>query len=385
MIFSAGISIALFISALLLVKQDKSLPDWILFFWMLINAAYIASFYFIESEKLFEYPFLLGLQFPIPLLQGVMLYFYVSTVTNQRSKSRYLDFLHFVPSLFTLIYMLPFLFSSSEHKINVFKNGGEGYETFMTILVSSVFVSGVAYVVWSILMLSRHKKRIRNQFSGLENINLRWLELLTYGLAIVWAIVIFTQNDTIIVIGVSVFVILIGFFGLRQKEIFKSKMDLAIAPVMVVQTTTVGSQAESAQPREAAKVIEPKEKYSSSGLTSEMSEKLHSKLTLLMDEEKVYKNSDLSLADLAQSLGTHPNYLSQILNEKEQVSFYDFINTYRIEEFKRLVSIPANNKLTLLAVAYDCGFNSKSSFNRYFKKTTNTTPSQFVKSLQGKA
>ena len=386
MIFSAGLSIALFISALLLVKQDKTIPDWILFCWMLLNAAYISFFNLLESGKIYDYPALLGLQFPIPLLQGVMLYFYVSTVTGQSPKNKKLLFLHFIPSLLAFGYLIPFLFSSSENKIEVFENQGQGYETFLSILVLGIFISGIVYVVWSSILLSRHKKRIRNQFSGLENINLRWLQLLTYGLGVVWSLVIFTRDDTIILIGVSVFVILIGFFGLRQKEIFKSKMEQDVL-LPIQQTTAIIDNKDLVGHSEYVSNKEEtvKQKYLSSGLTNSTAEKLHQKLNLLMEEEKIYKNSNLSLADLAQALDTHPNYISQILNEKEQLSFYDFVNTHRVEEFKRLIMIQGNKNLTLLAIAFDCGFNSKSSFNRFFKKSTGITPSQFVKEQKIKA
>ena len=73
----------------------------------------------------------------------------------------------------------------------------------------------------------------------------------------------------------------------------------------------------------------------------------------------------------------HPNHLSQIINELEGKNFYEFVNQYRIEEFKRLVSFPKNHQFTLLSLAFECGFNSKSSFNRYFKKSTGQTPSQY--------
>jgi AraC-like DNA-binding protein len=77
-------------------------------------------------------------------------------------------------------------------------------------------------------------------------------------------------------------------------------------------------------------------------------------------------------------LNTQPNYLSQILNELEGKNFYDYINTLRTEEFKRLIAIPDNRKYTLLALAQQCGFNSKSSFNRYFRKVTGQSPSEFM-------
>lgn len=74
------------------------------------------------------------------------------------------------------------------------------------------------------------------------------------------------------------------------------------------------------------------------------------------------------MSDLARQLDIHPNYISQVINSVEQKNFYDFINEHRVEEFKQLVSLPENQHFTLLALAFECGFNSKTSFNRNFKK-----------------
>ena len=70
------------------------------------------------------------------------------------------------------------------------------------------------------------------------------------------------------------------------------------------------------------------------------------------------------------------------VNKKVGKNFYDFVNQYRLEEFKRLLSDPKNRNLTLLSLAIDCGFNSKSSFNRHFKKVTGQTPSQYFAALK---
>jgi AraC-like DNA-binding protein len=154
------------------------------------------------------------------------------------------------------------------------------------------------------------------------------------------------------------FVFMIAFFGIRQTEIFT--------------------------PRAAAdEEEEPKKKYTKSGLTEETSVQLHQKLTQLMAEEGLYRQSELSITDLASRLGVHPNYLSQIINQKESKNFYEYVNTYRLEEFKRLVAMSKNQQFTLLSLAYDCGFSSKSSFNRYFKKATGKTPSEYSTEITG--
>jgi AraC-like DNA-binding protein len=128
---------------------------------------------------------------------------------------------------------------------------------------------------------------------------------------------------------------------------------------------------------------EQKKKYPKSGLTDDAAGALHAELRGLMSTEALYKKSDLSITDLSSRLGVHPNYLSQVINQKEEKNFYDFVNTYRLEEFKRLAAMPRNQQLTLLSLAYDCGFSSKSSFNRYFKKATGQTPSGYFAALIG--
>ena len=358
MIYIAGISIALFTSALLLLKKDKSTADYFLLLWMLLNVAHLGFHYLNFVGTLFDYPQILGIQLPFPLFQGVALYFYVSSVTNQSPQRNWHYLLHLIPAILAYLYMISFFTLPAAEKIEIFKQkGGEDYALFMSILQIAVFVSGFIYVVWCSWLLIQHKKNIISQFSDIEDISLSWLQFLVYGLGIVWCFVIFTQSDVIIYQAVSVFVILIGFFGVQQKNIF-NKVEQRFK-----------------EPQE----IKVKEKYLSSGLSEENSDKQYEKLTQLMEQDQLYKNANLSLRDLAKELNLHPNYLSQIINEKGGVSFYDYINTYRVEEFKKLIEIPENKKFTLMSLALDCGFNSKSSFNRNFKKITGQIPSQFVK------
>ena len=365
MIFIAGISIALFISALLLVKKDKSKSDLFLLLWMLLNVAHLGFYYLNYSGSLFDYPNLLGIQLPFPLLQGVLLYFYVSSVTNQTPKKKWIPFLHLIPALLAYLYLTTFFILPEAEKIQIFKQqGGEEHAIFMGILQLSVFLSGIIYVVWCSLLLRKHKKNILTQFSDIEEISLSWLQFLVYGLGVVWCLVIFTQEDSIIYQAVAVFVILVGFFGVQQKNIFNK-------PKEIYRKLPEEKLIESAKPQ--------KEKYQTSGLSEDLAEEHFQKLNDLMKEGKFYKNASLSLSELASELELHPNYISQIINDNGGQSFYDYVNTFRVSEFKKLITQPENKKYTLMALAYECGFNSKSSFNRYFKKITGETPSQYAK------
>ena len=102
------------------------------------------------------------------------------------------------------------------------------------------------------------------------------------------------------------------------------------------------------------------------------------KLQQLIETEKSHLNPDVSLRLLAGELGIHANQLSWLLNDGFGKNFNEFINHYRVEEFKTLAKLPENAHLTIMSIAYDCGFNSKTVFNTYFKKETGLTPKQFL-------
>ena len=97
-----------------------------------------------------------------------------------------------------------------------------------------------------------------------------------------------------------------------------------------------------------------------------------------MIDEKSFKDLDLTLTLLAKRLNVHPNHLSQVINTYEQKNFYDYINWLRVEEFKSLVVRPESQQYTLLSLAHECGFNSKTTFNRNFKKVTGLSPSEYL-------
>jgi AraC-like DNA-binding protein len=97
-----------------------------------------------------------------------------------------------------------------------------------------------------------------------------------------------------------------------------------------------------------------------------------------MAEQRPYLQPELTLAGLAQQLKTNPSVLSGIINGVYEKNFNDFVNQYRVAEFQRQAQDPQNRHLTLLAIALDCGFNSKSTFNRAFKQATGLTPKEFL-------
>lgn len=364
MFYLAGVGLAFFLSLLLVSKRNKSQADMLLAGWLLIVTLHLLLFYFRKADL---YPQLLAVEMPFPLLHGPFLFAYTRALTN-RGLTAWSFALHLVPAAAVFVRLIPFFLLTTEEKQAVFANRGAGYEIFNAIRYGAIVASGVLYVILSSLALRRHRRTIAEEFSNTDKINLTWLQYLIYWIVAIWIGVLFS-NDTLVFSTAVLLVLFIGYFGIRQTTIFQSTGLSYEVPVSSAQVASMIGESD-------------KKKYQKSGLSPDVAEALHVRLNELMRQEKIFRESELSLSDLAARLDAPPNYLSQVINEREGKSFYDYINTLRIEEFKRLATSPDNRKYTLLGLAQECGFNSKSSFNRYFKKVTGTAPSQFVPEMQ---
>jgi YesN/AraC family two-component response regulator len=153
-------------------------------------------------------------------------------------------------------------------------------------------------------------------------------------------------------VPLSVLVYVIGYMGLKQPEIF-------------LESPIQSRQDESA------------EKYQKSGLNDESAEEIKNRLLAAMVSEKPYLRQDLTLQRLAEQLKTSTHNLSEVINTRLHQSYYDFVNRYRVEEFKNRLAVPENRRYNLLSIALDSGFQSKGTFNSIFKKNTGMTPSEY--------
>jgi AraC-like DNA-binding protein len=126
--------------------------------------------------------------------------------------------------------------------------------------------------------------------------------------------------------------------------------------------------------------VDTRTKYSGSSLDSKEIPDYIGKLDHIMQNEKVYLNNVIRLSDLAEMTSISKHHLSQILNQHYGLSFYDFVNRFRVQEAKNIISEQPKN--TLLQVAFDAGFNNKTSFVNAFKKFENLTPSEFRETIK---
>lgn len=366
MLYLTGIIITFFLVIILTSKKNKSEADKILALWLFFTGFHLILFYLHFNNESVKFPFLLGFEIPMPLVQGPFLYLYTSALTNQNQNKKY-SLLHFIPFIIAILLLIPFFGLSSDEKIDIYKNEGKGYEQLLLVVYITVIISGILYALLSLQKLSKHRKNITEQFSFTEKINLRWLSYLILGSGIIWVVVIFC-DDQYVFSTVVLYLFFIGYFGIKQVGIFTNK------PISEKNETEVSALETISTEQQSEKI-----KYEKSGLGSTELLAIHKNLTDLMENEKLYKNAELTLAELSQKLNVHPNILSQVINSAEQKNFYDYINHQRVEEFKRTVILPENQKFTLLSLAFECGFNSKTAFNRNFRKVTGLSPSEYLK------
>jgi AraC-like DNA-binding protein len=378
MIYQIGFVITFFLAFLLLSKSRKTIADNILFFWLIIIGFHLFLFYIYYNKTDWKYPYLLGINIPLPLFHGPFLYLYTRAITNQL-KNWKINLLHFLPIIISYLSLVAFFQLSRKEKILILENQGKEFENIMNMIIVAILCSGIIYVLLSIYATRKHKKSIINQFSSNEKTNLSWLNYLVYGIGISW-VLIFYGNDEVLFTVVVLFVIFIGYFGINQLGIFTNTDLLKLEPESACYSLTDHSL--------TSYTIEDKttisQKYEKSGLKQETAVEIHKLLNRKIETEKWFTNSELTLVELAQNLAVFPNKLSQVINTYEGKNFHDYINSKRVELFLKLVENPENRKYTILSLAFDCGFNSKSSFNKHFKKITNQTPSLYINSLENK-
>ncbi len=381
-----GIFLSLFLALILIGKKGKTQADLILCTWLIAIGSHLLLFYLRLNNTDFDYPVLLGWLFPMPLLHWPFLYLYISSLTS-KNRLNYTFLLHFLPFVASFALLANYFFLPADTKIQIYKNEGKGFETQVAVIFIEILISATVYITLSILKVWKYKKSFKNEFSNIEKINLQWLQFTILGMIGIFLVVL-TENDRYIYLSVCCFVLFIGYFGIKQVGVFnqnkapeKKPEPGNDAPESQNSDTILREYTESTV---ESTITESeiggikKVKYAKSKISNDQIQNIHRELMLLMSQELIYKNPELTLSDVAKKLQIHPNTLSQVINTVEQSNFYDFINQHRIEYFKKIALLPKNKHYTLLSLAFECGFNSKTSFNRNFKKNTNLSPSEYL-------
>jgi AraC-like DNA-binding protein len=363
----------LFAILLLTIKREKRLSNIFLAFFLLQQAAipldilisFGAEFREIAlgwSPNLF-YVFGFGYWLEAPFLL-----WYTRALIYKDYHLTKRDLIYLVPFFCYLIYQIIFYYRlewvdklhlqqaydlfSAPHYMNYVTLFREAFRAFLGVLC--------------IIEIRRYSQHIKTNFSDIERIDLTWLKMLAIGFLAIraWAVLVGVLILLSVSFGVStnfemmgllgnyttfIMVSILIFFGLGHSSVFEG---------IEVKHSNL------------AKGELPKDK---------LKDTLKKHLVEYMDHEKPYLIHALTLDKLAAQLKIQPRILSHIINRDFACNFFEFINSYRVEESKRLLADPNNAEKNMLDIMYDVGFNSKATFNTLFKKKVGMTPTEYRK------
>ncbi|MBT8183463.1 MAG: helix-turn-helix domain-containing protein [Eudoraea sp.] len=335
---------------------------------LLISAfVFIHSFFILHiclavTNYQFQFPHTYRMSTCFSFLYGPLLYFYFKRITQQYEFKK-ADLLHLLPTLLILIYLVPIYTQSADEKLYIMLNrAGNNYNPAdLTILITVVGLKLSSLIIYGFFIRKLYLKSKNNR--DLRPNNKKWQRniyiihfsyIITY--AIYGTLIIYNINSGFFyhlqVVSMSLLVVFVGYSANVQPNLFSGLYSYDNQLLF---------------------------KYKKSGLTNSLSRELKEQLIRLFDEEKIYKDSDISLEILASKLNTTRHNASQVINEHFEVSFHELINTYRIQEAKKILDNDRKKNLNIIDVAYEVGYNNKVTFNKAFKKDTQLTPSEYQK------
>lgn len=328
-------------------------------------SASILNIFLIGTGFFRIFPYTLKLSPSFLLLFGPLFFFYVRTLLSGEIPLQRNDYLHFIPSLLAFVRFIPFYLADNTTKCTLVLPTNNLHDLhhfqfvhyeFMAIIISSQLH------LWTYLfsiskILKEYQQKIKDYYSTIEQHNLDWIRFFINSFSVVYviffllSIFVIKMNYPILfnimglVVSFSIFVL--GYRGLIQTEIFS--------------------------------LMEPSKnsKNESNVITTDKAQSLIIQLDKLMNEEKLFTNSELTLDDLAKKLAVSRNILSQFFNDNLKTNFYDYINRLRVDEMKRLLLDAEKEFMTIIALSVEAGFKSKATLNRIFKQYTKVTPTQF--------
>uniref|UniRef100_UPI003217C47A helix-turn-helix domain-containing protein n=1 Tax=uncultured Draconibacterium sp. TaxID=1573823 RepID=UPI003217C47A len=320
------------------------------------------------------FPHLVNVMDPLFLLYGPLLYTYIFVLTKNKLPRRFL--LHILPFAIYIISFIPLYAKSGEEKIQfaeyIFLSKEVPVEGLLMQLGRVIYIS--VYVFISLVLVKTHQKKIKDNFSNIEKVSLNQAKKILYLFLVVLTVALvsfflgyrlsysFSVSNNVIgfFVGILIYALVYSTWKIRHIR------DTKIVDVAVTNNNKLHSELK--EKRRSVFV-----------LNDEQLDEYKVRLEKAVEEEKVFTENELSLAELSRKINIQAYQLSELISRIYGESFFDFINRNRIEEIKLRLEDPASDSYSLLGIAMDCGFNSKSSFNTAFKKFTGLTPSEYRK------
>lgn len=351
-----GISQGIFLALFLLLKPGKALVNLPLVIYILLMSVNLMNTLLLSegiSISLFGFEYIIEL---CNLAYGLLIFIYTRNKLKGKLVLKRGDLWLFIPFGLYFVYYILF-YKDIPYQVNEYLNSGIEFSGHIWEWIFEVSVN-IGFLIASLHLLQNYHKLIRQSYSTIEKINFT----VTRNLLVV----------CFIVYGFEALLILLLMVGFPLAEI-SYYIIYALFPLTLI----VFGYNELIYSNSVAAPMMKEEKYKKSALKNDSSKLIADHLQSYMKERRPYLNPDITLTNLAELIGEHPHILSQVINENFNQNYYEFINSYRIEEAKRILKEPEYKNYTLTAIGFEAGFNSKSAFYAAFKKSTGVTPAKY--------
>ena len=325
----------------------------------------------ISTSYIQVFPHLSRLHHPFDYTLAPLLYLYIRELVSGKQGLKRKDLLHFIPFALCVVYLIPYYLQSSAGK---FSNLTSIYYVRWYYLRSSLAILlALVYIILIAFKLVSYSREVKS--AGPANkvrARLFQVRFLVIAFGAVWMLAAVRYvfdlyypaymgySNLVLPLCATFIIYTMAYISLRRPEAF-----------MGAGQSTAETSSSSVK------------KYEKSSLTPERAERYLKRLVELMQTEKPYLDHELTVQKLAERLAIPAPHLSQTINELLNQNFSDLVNSYRVEEAKRLLLDPSKKHYSILAIAEEVGFNSKSAFNSVFKKHVNSTPSEWRRATNG--
>jgi len=332
---------------------------------ILVFTWFLAEFLAVRNVYKVNLNLFYGTRYGSWFIIGPLTFFFFKSITSANWKFNWQQLLHFSPFILFVI-LVPFMTnqSLSSRQIHygmlaVFDHRPKTVTLFEYVYSTVFYIQFIhlgCYLLFNIKLTNAYIKRLKHSYSNINNVI--WLKIFNVVLV-----------ATLILASLYLYLLFVS-------DHYRRALDYIYVLPMGLFIYSIGYHVSGIS---WLNVDETNEKYSKSSLKKEAKSNYAQQLESLMNTDKPYLKNDLRLADLAALLEIKSHHLSQLINEHYQCSFFDYINQYRILEAKRLIK--ENQKETLLKIAFNSGFNNKTSFVNAFKKFESATPSAYKRQI----
>lgn len=382
LILSAGSFQGFILAAVLFFRQPHRKANRIFALFLCLISFHLILAAFDEQSFFIRFPNLLHITWVMPLLYGPLVILFFRRISLISPTFKPAELLFFAPFLVAFVIQLPFFLQPASQKIAYINDFSRSVADDFGFINQFTNFFHLFFFTHAIIEFQKHKKQVAHYYSDITKVQMSWYyNFIRIILALVlvsivafygkkWNLPYLKYIYPYHFLGIVIAIYWTGYNVLHQPLLFGGEVPANFIrqednPIFqnVENTNTPAPQKNTRQTK----------------INPALVQELENNLIELMESEKWYLNSELTIQDVAEKLKTNKQYISEVINKSFQKNFYDFVNDYRIEEFKRIAARPGSDRMNILGIAFEAGFNSKAAFNAVFKKKTGVTPSAYIR------